>query len=72
VLSGGIVRTSDEPFHDRVRRGIEGVAPLAVVSVLQARPVLGAALLGLDMIGAGPQAAQRLRAAMLSSPDHSR
>lgn len=62
ILSGGLVRTADAPFHDRIRVGVARTAPSATVRVLDAPPVLGAALLGLDGLGAGAGAEQRLRA----------
>jgi N-acetylglucosamine kinase-like BadF-type ATPase len=62
VLAGGLFRTADVPFHDRVGRGIHAVAPRAVIHRLAAPPVLGAALLGLDAIGATAEAEARARA----------
>jgi N-acetylglucosamine kinase-like BadF-type ATPase len=68
VLSGGIIRTSYAPFHDRIRTGIKAVAPAARIVPLAAPPVLGAALLGLDRVelsaGERPAAEARLRAAL--------
>jgi N-acetylglucosamine kinase-like BadF-type ATPase len=60
VLSGGIVRTTYEPFVVRIRSRIQAVAPAARVSVLEAPPVLGAALIGLDRLDLPP--AQRTAA----------
>ncbi len=62
VLGGGIFETKDTRFHDRVARGIHAVAPGAQLLRLSAPPVLGAALLGLDTIGAPAPAHDRLRA----------
>jgi N-acetylglucosamine kinase-like BadF-type ATPase len=50
VLSGGIFRTAYRGFHERIRTGILGIAPRARVIRLEAPPVLGAALLGLDIV----------------------
>ena len=61
VLSGGLVRTQDSPFHERIRLGVAKVAPSATVRVLDVPPVLGAALLGLDALGAASVPGQRLR-----------
>jgi N-acetylglucosamine kinase-like BadF-type ATPase len=61
VLAGGLFRTDDSPFHDRVDRGIHAVAPWAVVHRLAAPPVLGAALLGLDALGVTAAAEVRAR-----------
>jgi N-acetylglucosamine kinase-like BadF-type ATPase len=64
VLGGGIFETGDVGFHSRVASGIVAVAPQARLRRLSAPPVLGAALLGLDAIGAGAEAKERLRAAL--------
>ena len=64
VLGGGIFDTGDADFHARVAAGIHGLAPRARLLRLAAPPVLGAALLGLDAIGAGDDAKERLRAAL--------
>jgi N-acetylglucosamine kinase-like BadF-type ATPase len=59
VLGGGIFRSGDRNFHDRIRRGIEAVAPRAILRRLDAPPVVGAALIGLDTARA-PESAERL------------
>jgi N-acetylglucosamine kinase-like BadF-type ATPase len=64
VLGGGIFKTDDADFHTRVADGIHAVAPRAVLRHLTAPPVLGAALLGLDVLGADDEAKERLRAAL--------
>jgi N-acetylglucosamine kinase-like BadF-type ATPase len=64
VLGGGIFDTSDADFHSRVAAGIHALAPRARLLRLAAPPVLGAALLGLDAIGAGDDAKERLRSAL--------
>jgi N-acetylglucosamine kinase-like BadF-type ATPase len=68
VLGGGVFHTEDAGFHARVAEGIHAVAPRALLRHLEAPPVLGAALLGLDAIGADDDAKERIRAA-LSTPD---
>jgi N-acetylglucosamine kinase-like BadF-type ATPase len=62
VLGGGIFDTRDAGFHARVAAGIHALAPRARLLRLDAPPVLGAGLLGLDAIGAGDAAKARLRA----------
>lgn len=74
ILGGGIFRADDRPFQERIRRGIQQVAPRAVIRRLDAPPVVGAALLGLDALGAEPAAATTLRrsltyALLAASPD---
>jgi N-acetylglucosamine kinase-like BadF-type ATPase len=71
VLGGGIFDTRDSAFHDRVAAGIGAVAPRAVLVRLDAPPVLGAALIGLDAIGAPPEALESLRAALTTAPGES-
>jgi N-acetylglucosamine kinase-like BadF-type ATPase len=67
VLGGGVFDTDDAGFHTRVAQGIHMVAPRARLVRLTAPPVLGAALLGLDAIGADESAKQRLRVALSNS-----
>ncbi|MCG7205722.1 N-acetylglucosamine kinase [Streptomyces arenae] len=63
VLLGGGVLTGGHPqLDDGVRELLAARAPKAVPRVVTARPVLGAALLGLDTTGAGPDAQERVRA----------
>jgi N-acetylglucosamine kinase-like BadF-type ATPase len=64
VLGGGIFRNEDDAFFARIDEGLHAVAPAARTHVLTAPPVLGAALMGLDHIGAGPAAQRRLRRAL--------
>lgn len=60
VLGGGIFAGGDGAFMDRVRRGIASVAPAAEMHSLDAPPVVGAALLGLEAMRAGPAARARV------------
>jgi len=48
VLGGGIFDSGDDAFTSRVHAGVRAVAPDAVMRVLDAPPVVGAALLALD------------------------
>ncbi|GAA3071527.1 N-acetylglucosamine kinase [Streptomyces glomeratus] len=62
VLLGGSVLTARHPqLDDRVRELLAARAPKAVPQVVTVRPVLGAALLGLDRAGASREAHVRLR-----------
>ncbi len=72
VLGGGIFRTDDDTFLRRIRDGVREIAPAARVAVLTDPPVVGAAWLGLDRLGA-PEAVVRPRAPCLDprSPRHS-
>ncbi|HZD37710.1 MAG TPA: hypothetical protein VE664_03630, partial [Actinomycetes bacterium] len=62
VLGGGVFRGEDPAFLERIRAGITAVAPAARLRRVTAPPVVGAALLGLDLLGVSPEAARRLRA----------
>ncbi len=64
VLGGGVFRADDPPFLARIRNGLGAVAPRVQVSVLDAPPIVGAALLGLDRLGGRPAARERVRAAL--------
>ena len=63
VLVGGVFRNTDRGFRDRLTHGIRASLPLARIDRLEAPPVLGAALLGLDDLGVprGGAAERRLR-----------
>jgi N-acetylglucosamine kinase-like BadF-type ATPase len=56
VLGGGVFRTREPVFWDRIRTGVAGIAPAARLVPLTAPPVAGAALLGLDHLAGGPVA----------------
>jgi N-acetylglucosamine kinase-like BadF-type ATPase len=62
VLGGGVFTTDDDGFHTRVAQGIHAVVPRAILRRLDAPPVLGAALIGLDHLGADQDAKDLLRA----------
>jgi N-acetylglucosamine kinase-like BadF-type ATPase len=53
VLAGGVFKTDDAGFHERVLAGVHHAIPAARVVRLGSPPVLGAALLGLDGLAAG-------------------
>jgi N-acetylglucosamine kinase-like BadF-type ATPase len=61
VLGGGLFDGDHAGFTDRVASGVSAVASRATFRRLDAPPVLGAALLGLDIVGAPPGSAARLR-----------
>jgi hypothetical protein len=56
VLAGGMFQADDRAFYERIEGGVAAVAPAALVRRVTAPPVVGAALLGLDRIGAAPTA----------------
>ncbi len=61
VLGGGIFRNRLPVFFERIDEGVRRVAPRARIIVLRAPPVVGAAMLGLDRIGATGPALRRAR-----------
>ncbi|MFI7676250.1 N-acetylglucosamine kinase [Actinophytocola sp. NPDC049390] len=61
VLGGGVLRGRDPLLHDTIRDRLAEATPLARVTVVTDPPVVGAALLGLDALGATPDAEGRLR-----------
>jgi N-acetylglucosamine kinase-like BadF-type ATPase len=63
VLGGGLMTARDPLLLAEITERIGAAAPQAAVSVVDVPPVAGAALLGLDHVGAGGDAERRLRAA---------
>jgi len=63
VLGGGVLTARDPLLITEITERITAAAPQAVVIIVAVPPVAGAALLGLDHVGAGPDAERRLRAA---------
>lgn len=61
LLGGGVLAARHPQLDDRVRELLAERAPKAVPRVVTARPVLGAALLGLDHQGAPAAAHARVR-----------
>ncbi|HET6212140.1 MAG TPA: BadF/BadG/BcrA/BcrD ATPase family protein [Micromonosporaceae bacterium] len=67
VLGGGVLRARHPLLEDTVRAGIAARSPHAEISVVAHPPVIGAALLALDALGAPPSAAGALRAALTAA-----
>ncbi|MFJ3790718.1 N-acetylglucosamine kinase [Kitasatospora sp. NPDC090091] len=63
VLGGGVLASRQPLLLDNVTARLAAAAPRAEPRVVVAPPVLGAALLGLDHLGAGPGAQARVREA---------
>jgi N-acetylglucosamine kinase-like BadF-type ATPase len=61
ALGGGMFRDRDPRLLERIESGVHALAPEAVVRSIDAPPVLGSALLGLDLLGSAPEAAARIR-----------
>jgi N-acetylglucosamine kinase-like BadF-type ATPase len=62
VLGGGLLRAEHGGLVAAVQRGLEAVAPRAAIRLSPDPPIVGAALLALDDLGAAPGARARLRA----------
>lgn len=65
ILGGGVLAARNPLLIDSIIAQIAAVAPDSSVRVIEAAPVAGAALLGLDRIGAPVTAMRRLREAFL-------
>jgi N-acetylglucosamine kinase-like BadF-type ATPase len=61
VLGGGVITAGHALLMDAIDRLLGAQAPLATTTVVRTPPVVGAALLGLDRIGAPAPARDRLR-----------
>jgi N-acetylglucosamine kinase-like BadF-type ATPase len=69
VLGGGVLRARHPQLHEPLIAGIAAYAPRADVTVVTDPPVVGAALLALDALGAAPATEQVLREALRRAPD---
>jgi N-acetylglucosamine kinase-like BadF-type ATPase len=61
VVGGGLMRAADSELLGRIETGLRRIGPRLELRRTSAPPVVGAALLALDAIGAGPDAQSRLR-----------
>ena len=61
ALGGGLMQSGDPGLIGAIEAGIKEIAPAATLHVTSSPPIVGAALLGLDELDAGPEAQQRLR-----------
>jgi N-acetylglucosamine kinase-like BadF-type ATPase len=64
VLGGGLLRAVPPVAVERIASGVRELAPAARVLVSPSEPIAGAALLGLDALGANADATARARAAL--------
>ena len=65
VLGGGVLAARDPLLLEEVSRRFEAHAPRTNLVIVEDPPVVGAALLGLDELGASPEAETAARAALL-------
>jgi hypothetical protein len=61
VLGGGVIRARNAHLEAAIERGLAARAPGARMVVAEGAPVIGAALMALDMLGAADGAEARLR-----------
>jgi len=61
VLGGGVFRNGWVAFLERIEAGVHAVAPEASIHVLDTPPVVGAAVIGLERLGAPAAAHRRVR-----------
>jgi N-acetylglucosamine kinase-like BadF-type ATPase len=61
LLGGGLMRNADARLFGRIESGMREVSPAIVLRRTSQPPIVGAALLGLDAIGAGDDAQARVR-----------
>jgi N-acetylglucosamine kinase-like BadF-type ATPase len=67
VLGGGVLEARNPLLTEAITRRLAELAPGGTARVVGTPPVTGAALLGLDYLGAGPAAESRLRAGNVSA-----
>jgi N-acetylglucosamine kinase-like BadF-type ATPase len=61
LLGGGLLQAADGVLSGAVKSQLRRLAPRASVTAASSPPIVGAALLGLDAIGASGEAQQRVR-----------
>ena len=61
LLGGGLMRSADPRLLGRIEHGLHEVSPAIVLRRTSQAPIIGAALLGLDAVGADTAAQDRLR-----------
>ena len=63
LLGGGLLHSGDGRLLAAIEAGLDEIGPALTVRVTDSPPIVGAALLALDELGAGPEAQARLRRA---------
>jgi N-acetylglucosamine kinase-like BadF-type ATPase len=61
LLGGGLIQSGDGRLFGAIEASLREVGPAITVRATNSPPIVGAALLGLDELGAGPEAQERLR-----------
>ena len=61
VLGGGLLQSGNRRLLDRIDAGLQELRPRVSMRVASSRPIVGAALVGLDRLGASAEAKARVR-----------
>jgi N-acetylglucosamine kinase-like BadF-type ATPase len=61
VLGGGLLQSGDVRLLRGIATGLHALGPQLVIDAAVSPPIVGSALLGLDELGAGPEAQARVR-----------
>jgi N-acetylglucosamine kinase-like BadF-type ATPase len=69
VLGGGLLRSGDARLHAAIADGLSSVGPAITIRTTSAPPVVGAALHGLDRLGASDDAKERVRLELTAAVD---
>ena len=67
VVGGGLMRSADSELLGRIDTGLRRIGPSLRLRRTSLPPVVGAALLALDAVGAGPEAQERVRAELTAA-----
>lgn len=67
ILGGGLLRAGDPRLMTRIETDVAAVAPLALLRVAPAAPVVGSALLAADAAGLSDAAGRRMRAELAAA-----
>jgi N-acetylglucosamine kinase-like BadF-type ATPase len=67
LLGGGLLRGENSRIVDRIREGLNERSRVATVRVTGTPPIVGATLLALDSLGAGPAAQERARSEVMAA-----
>jgi N-acetylglucosamine kinase-like BadF-type ATPase len=67
VVGGGLMRSADSELLGRIDAGLRGVGPNLRLRRTSLPPVVGAALLALDEVGAGAEAQERVRSELTAA-----
>jgi N-acetylglucosamine kinase-like BadF-type ATPase len=61
VLGGSVLQSGNRRLLDGIEAGLREIGPWLSMQVARSRPIVGAVLMGLDRLGADPQAYERAR-----------